>query len=121
VCSSDLKDVLVVAPYNLQVNLLKQRLPPGTQIGTVDKFQGQEAAVVIVSMTTSKGADAPRGTEFLFNPNRFNVAVSRAQCLAVVVHGVDLLDGTWNRIDDLRRLNLFAYAEFLAGRRRTTP
>ena len=73
-----LEDILIVAPYNLQVNLLKQFLPQGAQVGTVDKFQGQEAAVVIVSMTTSKGVEAPRGTEFLLNPNRFNVAVSRA-------------------------------------------
>jgi len=93
------------------VNLLKEVLPQGVQIGTVDKFQGQEAPVVIVSMTTSKGADAPRGTEFLFNPNRFNVAVSRAECLAIVVHGNELLDGAWTKIDDLRRLNLFAHAE----------
>jgi superfamily I DNA and/or RNA helicase len=106
-----LKDILIVAPYNLQVNLLKQLLPPGAQVGTVDKFQGQEAAIVIVSMTTSKGAEAPRGTEFLFNPNRFNVAVSRAECLAVVVHGAELLEGAWTKIDDLRRLNLFAHAE----------
>ncbi|GAC1558758.1 MAG: hypothetical protein NVS2B5_21650 [Beijerinckiaceae bacterium] len=109
-----LEDILVVAPYNLQVNLLKQLLPQGAQIGTVDKFQGQEAAVVIVSMTTSKGVEAPRGTQFLFNPNRFNVAVSRAQCLALVVHGTALLDGAWTKIDDLRRLNLFAHAEGVA-------
>lgn len=109
-----LDDILIVAPYNLQVNLLKQLLPPGAQVGTVDKFQGQEAAVVIVSMTTSKGVEAPRGTEFLFNPNRFNVAVSRAQCLAVVVHGTELLEGAWTKIDDLRRLNLFAHAEAVA-------
>jgi uncharacterized protein len=109
-----LQDILVVAPYNLQVNLLKQLLPQGAQVGTVDKFQGQEAAVVIVSMTTSKGVDAPRGTEFLFNPNRFNVAVSRAQCLAVVVHGTELLEGAWTNIEDLRRLNLFAHAEAIA-------
>jgi hypothetical protein len=83
----------------------------GAQVGTVDKFQGQEAAIVIVSMTTSKGTEAPRGTEFLFNPNRFNVAVSRAECLAVVVHGAELLEGAWTKIDDLRRLNLFAHAE----------
>ena len=106
-----LDDILVVAPYNLQVNLLKQVLPPGTKVGTVDKFQGQEAAVVIVSMTTSRGVDAPRGTEFLFNPNRFNVAVSRAQCLAIVVHGTQLLEGSWTKIGDLERLNLFAHAE----------
>ena len=109
-----LEDILVVAPYNLQVNLLKQLLPQGAQVGTVDKFQGQEAAVVIVSMTTSKGVEAPRGTEFLFNPNRFNVAVSRAQCLALVVHGAELLEGAWTKIDDLRRLNLFAHAEAIA-------
>ena len=109
-----LEDILIVAPYNLQVNLLKQLLPESAQVGTVDKFQGQEAAVVIVSMTTSKGVEAPRGTEFLFNPNRFNVAVSRAQCLAVVVHGAELLDGAWTKIDDLRRLNLFAHAEAVA-------
>jgi uncharacterized protein len=109
-----LADILIVAPYNLQVNLLKRRLPPGAQIGTVDKFQGQEAAVVIVSMTTSRGVDAPRGTAFLFNPNRFNVAVSRAQCLAIVVHGAQLLDGAWTKLDDLRRLNVFAHAEAVA-------
>jgi uncharacterized protein len=106
-------DILVVAPYNMQVNLLRRRLPKGVQVGTVDKFQGKQAAVVIVSMATSRGEDAPRGTEFLFNPNRFNVAISRAQCLALVVHGTDLLDGAWSRIDDLQRLDLFARAELL--------
>lgn len=111
-----LNDILIVAPYNMQVNLLKRRLPEGVRVGTVDKFQGQEAAVVIVSMTTSRGEDAPRGTEFLFNPNRFNVAVSRAQCLAIVVHGNELLDGAWHRIEDLRRLNLFAHADAIAHR-----
>jgi predicted RecB family nuclease len=109
-----LKDILVVAPYNMQVSLLKQRLPSGTRIGTVDKFQGQEAAVVIISMTTSRGEDAPRGTDFLFNRNRFNVAISRAQCLAIVVHGIDFLEGSWTRIDDLQRLNLFAHSEAIA-------
>jgi superfamily I DNA and/or RNA helicase len=109
-----LKDILIVAPYNLQVNLLKQLLPEGAQIGTVDKFQGQEAAIVIVSMTTSRGTEAPRGTEFLFNPNRFNVAVSRAECLAIIVHGAELLEGAWTKIEDLRRLNLFAHAEAIA-------
>lgn len=110
-----LKDILFVAPYNLQVNLLKQVLPDGAQVGTVDKFQGQEAAVVIVSMVTSKGTEAPRGTEFLFNPNRFNVAISRAQCLAIVVHSAELLEGAWTKINDLRRLNLFAHAEAFAS------
>lgn len=110
--------ILVVAPYNLQVNLLRQLLPEGAQVGTVDKFQGQEAAIVIISMTTSKGTEAPRGTEFLFNPNRFNVAVSRAECLAIVVHGTELLEGAWTKIGDLRRLNLFAHAEAIAHQAR---
>ncbi len=109
-----LSDILVVAPYNLQVKLLKQTLPDGMKIGTVDKFQGQEAPIVIVSMTTSRGVDAPRGTQFLFNPNRFNVAVSRAQCLAIVVHGAALMDGSWTKIDDLYRLNLLAHGEAVA-------
>jgi superfamily I DNA and/or RNA helicase len=98
----------------MQVNLLKRRLPAGTKIGTVDKFQGQQAAVTILSMTTSRGEDAPRGTEFLFNRNRFNVAVSRAQCLAIVVLSHELLEGSWPRLEDLLRLNLFAHAEAVA-------
>ena len=67
-------------------------------------------------MTTSKGT--PRGTEFLFNSNRFNVAVSRAECLAIVVHGTELLEGAWTKIGDLRRLNLFAHAETIAHQAR---
>jgi len=116
-----LEDMLIVAPYNLQVNLLKRLLPRGAQVGTVDKFQGQEAAVVIVSMTTSRGVEATRGTEFLFNPNRFNVAITRAQCLAIVVHGSDLLEGAWTKIADLRRLNLFAHAEAVALETGSSP
>ena len=108
------KDILVVAPYNMQVNLLRQTLSPEIAVGTVDKFQGQEAPVVILSMTTSRGSESPRGTAFLFNKNRFNVAVSRAQCLAIVVHSDQLLDGAANQIEDLKRLNLFAHAEALA-------
>ena len=80
-----LADVLVVAPYNAQVSALARRLPAGSRVGTVDKFQGQEAAVVFYSMTTSTSDDAPRGMEFLYSLNRLNVAVSRAQCVAVIV------------------------------------
>jgi uncharacterized protein len=79
-----LDDILIVAPYNNQVNRLTDRLP-GAKVGTVDKFQGQEAAVVIYSMTTSTPEDAPRGMEFLYNLNRFNVATSRARCACIVV------------------------------------
>ena len=80
-----LEDILVVAPYNAQVSTLSQKLPAGARIGTVDKFQGQEAPVVFYSMTTSTPEDAPRGMEFLYSLNRLNVAVSRAQCVAVIV------------------------------------
>ena len=79
-----LDDILIVAPYNDQVNRLRDRLP-GAKVGTVDKFQGQEAAVVIYAMTTSSPEDAPRGMEFLYNLNRFNVATSRAHCACILV------------------------------------
>jgi uncharacterized protein len=79
------EDVLVVAPYNAQVAALVGRLPLGTRVGTVDKFQGQEAAVVFYSMATSTPEDAPRGMEFLYSLNRLNVAVSRARCVAVLI------------------------------------
>ena len=79
-------DILVVAPYNAQVNRLTERLRDrGVSVGTVDKFQGQEAPVVIYSMATSRAEDAPRGMEFLYSLNRLNVATSRARCAAIVV------------------------------------
>lgn len=78
-------NILVVAPYNMQVNLLKETLPAGARVGTVDKFQGQEAEVVIISMTTSNGDYLPRDIEFLYSKNRLNVAISRAKCLAILV------------------------------------
>jgi hypothetical protein len=79
-----LEDILVVAPYNAQVSDLMARLP-GALIGTVDKFQGQEAPVVIYSLTTSSPEDAPRGMEFLYSLNRLNVATSRAKSNVIVV------------------------------------
>jgi uncharacterized protein len=79
-----INDILVVAPYNDQVSRLTDRLP-GAKVGTVDKFQGQEAAVVIYSMATSAPEDAPRGMEFLYNLNRFNVATSRARCACILL------------------------------------
>ena len=78
-------DILVVSPYNMQVNLLRSCLPKSAHVGTVDKFQGQEAAVVVISMATSSGDDLPRQIEFLYSRNRLNVAISRARCLAVIV------------------------------------
>lgn len=78
-------DVLVVAPYNAHVARLVERLGPQARVGTVDKFQGQEAPVVIYSMATSCAEDAPRGMEFLYSLNRLNVATSRARCAAIIV------------------------------------
>ena len=78
-------NILVVAPYNMQVNLLKRSLPEGARVGTVDKFQGQEAEVVIISMATSSGDYLPRFIEFLYSRNRLNVAISRARCLAILI------------------------------------
>jgi uncharacterized protein len=83
--SLKLENVLVVAPYNAQVAALRKRLPAGARVGTVDKFQGQEAPIVFYSMTTSTPEEAPRGMEFLYSLNRLNVAVSRARCVAVLV------------------------------------
>ena len=79
-------DLLIVAPYNAQVAALTEALPDlAARIGTVDRFQGQEAPVVLYSMTSSSADDAPRGMEFLYNRFRFNVATSRAQALCILV------------------------------------
>ena len=78
------RDILIVAPYNAQVGALGERLPTA-RIGTVDKFQGQEAPIVIYSMATSSPDEAPRGMEFLFSLNRLNVATSRARCTCILV------------------------------------
>jgi predicted RecB family nuclease len=83
-------DLLVVAPYNTQVAALRRRLPRATPVGTVDKFQGQEAPIVIYSLTSSSSEDAPRGLEFLYSLNRLNVATSRAQALVVLVGNPEL-------------------------------
>jgi len=87
-----LDDILVVAPYNAHVARLADALPDGARVGTVDKFQGQEAPVVIFSMATSSAEDLPRGLDFLLSLNRLNVAISRAQALAVLVFSPALLD-----------------------------
>lgn len=79
-----LSDILIITPYNAQVFEIQQRLPEA-RVGTVDKFQGQEAPIAIYSLATSSYADAPRGMEFLYSANRFNVAISRAQCTTILV------------------------------------
>jgi predicted RecB family nuclease len=98
-------DVLVVAPYNNQVAEILALLPAGARAGTVDRFQGQEAPVVLYSMTSSSAADAPRGVDFLYDLHRLNVAVSRAQALAVVVLSPALLDAAVRSPEQLRRVN----------------
>jgi uncharacterized protein len=85
-----LHDILIVAAYNAQVGEIKRRLP-GARVGTVDKFQGQEAPISIYSMASSTPADAPRGMEFLYSLNRLNVATSRARCLTVLVANPELI------------------------------
>ena len=89
-------DVLVLAPYNAQVLLLRRHLADAgfgaVRVGTVDKFQGAEAPVAIISMTASSVADIPRGIPFLLNRNRLNVAISRAQYAAVIVRAETLTD-----------------------------
>lgn len=85
------RDILVLAPYNAHVELLTKALPPSARVGTVDKFQGQEAAVVLYSMATSTPDEMPRSMEFLYSLNRLNVATSRARCLAAVIASPALL------------------------------
>ena len=83
---------MVVAPYNLAVRCIREAVPDGVRVGTVDRFQGQQAPVVFYAMTCSAGEEAPRGVDFLFDDHRLNVAVSRAQCLAVLAHNPRLLE-----------------------------
>lgn len=94
-------DILIVAPYNLAVHCIREHVPAGVRVGTVDRFQGQQAPVVFYAMTCSAGEDVPRGVDFLFDAHRFNVAVSRAQCLAVLVHSPRLLDTDCNSLETM--------------------
>ena len=98
-------DILITAPYNMQVNRLHKRIGHKARIGTVDKFQGQEAPVAIHSLTASDGDSAPRGLDFLLDPNRLNVAISRAQCLSIVVSSPQLATGISNSIGNVQRLS----------------
>jgi uncharacterized protein len=87
----DAGDIVIVSPFNAHRLLIQERLP-AARVGTVDKFQGQEAAVSIYTMATSRPEDAPRGMAFLYSLNRLNVATSRARALAIVVASKRLLD-----------------------------
>ncbi len=98
-------NILVVAPYNAQVARLTQGLPAGARVGTVDKFQGQEGAVVLYSLVTSTGEDLPRNLEFLYNLNRLNVAISRARGLALLVCSPTLLAVRCRTPEQMRLVN----------------
>ena len=120
------RDLLIVAPYNAQVRLLKERLrEPTIRIASVDKFQGQEATVVIVSMCASSLEETARGPAFLLNPNRLNVALSRARCLAIVVASSKLVRTRPNSVEEMELFNLYCrlryYARALEGAGVTTP
>jgi len=102
-----LDDILYVAPYNMQVARLRDALPPNARVGSVDKFQGQEAAVVIISMCSSFGEYGPRGLEFILNQNRINVALSRARTLAIVVGDPRIARAPAHSIERMRQLNAY--------------
>jgi uncharacterized protein len=101
-----LSDILIIAPYNAQVFELQERLPRA-RVGTVDKFQGQEAPIVIYSLTTSSYADAPRGMEFLYSLNRLNVATSRARCLCILVASPSVFEAKCRTPRQMQLANAF--------------
>lgn len=113
-------DVMVVTPYNDQKDLLRQRLEASrlsdVRVGTVDRFQGREAPVVIFSAAASDAATASRGVGFVFDRNRFNVAISRARCLAVLVCSGALLDAVPTSVEQMRLLAVPAAFAERAGR-----
>lgn len=111
------EEIMVVAPYNAQVSCLREHLPDGVKVGTVDKFQGQEAAVCFFSMATSSGEEIPRNLEFLFSRNRLNVAVSRARCLAVLVCNPALLNIRCRNAEQMRLVNALCWFVEMAGKR----
>lgn len=98
-------DIIVVAPYNAQVNALRDALPPRIRVGTVDKFQGQEAPVCLVSMTASSAEETPRGMDFLFSLNRINVGISRAKGLALVFGAPRLREAKCETVEQMRLVN----------------
>jgi len=109
------EQIMVVSPYNAQVRCLRKELPDGVRVGTVDKFQGQEAAVCFFSMATSSGEEIPRHLEFLFSRNRLNVAISRARCLAVLVCNPALLEIRCRTAEQMRLLNALCLFVEMAG------
>ena len=103
-----LEDFLFISPYNAQVRALQSVLPAGARVGSVDKFQGQEAAVCIFSLCSSYGEYGSRGLGFILDRNRVNVAISRAKCLAIVVADPRIAHSPSHSIAEMMLLNLFS-------------
>jgi uncharacterized protein len=99
-------NIKIISPYNAQVNLLKDAMPD-VEIGTVDKFQGQEAPIIIYSVATSSPEEAPRGMEFLYSPNRLNVAISRAKVLFIMVASPKIFDAECKSPREMKLANAF--------------
>ena len=106
-------DIIVVAPFNAQVNLLRELLPDEIRVGTVDKFQGQEAAVALVSMTSTSANETPRGMDFLLSRERINVALSRAKVLSLVFASPALLESSCSTTRQIRLVNALCALETL--------
>jgi predicted RecB family nuclease len=106
------KEIIIVAPYNNQVNAIRKALDNAgfneVRVGTVDKFQGQEGMVVIVSLACSSPDDAPRGLEFLLNRNRLNVAISRGKSVCYLVYSKHLLSASFRTIEDVKSVSRLA-------------
>lgn len=100
----DRSKILVIAPHNVQANKLEERLAGRARVGTVDRFQGQEAPVCIVSMTATSGGTAPRGINFLLEKNRLNVEISRTKCLNLRISSKKLNDHPPSSIDEAKAL-----------------
>lgn len=96
-----------MAPYNAHVATLRAALPDDARVGTVDKFQGQEAPIVIYTMATSTAEEAPRGMAFLYSLHRLNVATSRARCVAAIVASPALLTPDCRTPEQMRLANPF--------------
>ena len=105
------KDIMVVAPYNAQANNIRERLKKKfkeeVRVGTIDLFQGQEAKVVLISMTTSDVESLPRHKDFFFSRNRLNVAISRAECVAIIIFNENLLLASASSIKEMKLMNSF--------------
>ncbi len=106
-CPVRLKDIVIITPYNAQVFEIQRACPEGARVGTVDKFQGQEAPIAIYSTATSRHTDAPRGMEFLYSLNRLNVATSRAKCLSILVASPQLFEAECRTPRQMQLANAF--------------